>query len=601
MGSTGATGATGPDGNQGIDGASGPTGRDGATGYSGATGVTGDQGQTGPQGATGGNGGTYESIDATVTAALDNAWLVYPTLYGSYIRIDGRALSATPAPGMTFVYNSVTYTVYDYVDQGDISFLGLTNTPITVGDVPVNATITITGFTAATNYGYQGATGHQGTDGASGVTGQTGATGATGAAGIDGASGPTGETGTDGATGSYGHRFKATLTSGDSGFQIGLYAGQTGSIDLQIDSQTLDYSYSFSAGQTIIIYKDATNYSTALVNSYDNSTGALNVTIVTDTGSSDLGDTLYVNLDGAVGIEGASGVTGQDGATGIFGSTGATGAFGEQGYTGSTGATGPIGQTGLDGAQGYDGVQGYQGDQGPTGPDGAQGIDGEQGYQGASGSTGYTGLQGYSLNQGSTGLTTTSQATVDMFAANEVGTAKYIVQGVTPANKVQATEVILTQNGSAVWMTEYATLRSDINTKVMDVTATTNGSVISLKVTPTTANTAISWVRESVQGRIGGTTVDDASGMNTFGSFDHNDNGSIPTGKAYLYPDTYWSNLIDFNSLVGTSVTFDAAGVGPQNPAIGDIVSWDGVTLIVTITSGNFQSRTDFDKITYGY
>jgi hypothetical protein len=59
--------------------------------------------------------------------------------------------------------------------------------------------------------------------------------------------------------------------------------------------------------------------------------------------------------------------------------------------------------------------------------------------------------------------------------------------------------------------------------------------------------------------------------------------------------------LIDFNSLIGTSVTFDSIGVGPQNPAVGEIDSWDGVTLVVTITSGNFTSRTDLDKITYGY
>ena len=187
-----------------------------------------------------------------------------------------------------------------------------------------------------------------------------------------------------------------------------------------------------------------------------------------------------------------------------------------------------------------------------------------------------------------------------MFAANEIGTAKYLVQGVDTSGNVQATEVILTQNASGVWMTEYASLRT--GAKVMDVTATTNGSVISLKVSPQTSGTTISWVRESVQGRIGGTTIDDSSnGLNTFSSFTNSDNNSIPVGKAYLYPNSYWYNLIDFTSLIGTSVTFDAAGVGPQNPAIGTVFGWDGTTLIVTIDSGNFTSRTDLDKITYGY
>jgi hypothetical protein len=185
-----------------------------------------------------------------------------------------------------------------------------------------------------------------------------------------------------------------------------------------------------------------------------------------------------------------------------------------------------------------------------------------------------------------------------MFAANEIGTAKYLVQGVDGSTNVQATEVILTQNGAGVYLTEYATLRT--GSKVMDVTATTNGSVISLKVTPQSSGTNFAWVRESVQGRIGGTTVDD-DGSNVFYSFSRSDNGSIPIGKAYVYPGSYWYNLINFSSLYGTSVTFDAAGVGPQNPAIGTIDSWDGVTLIVTIVSGNFTSRADFDKITYGY
>ena len=179
-----------------------------------------------------------------------------------------------------------------------------------------------------------------------------------------------------------------------------------------------------------------------------------------------------------------------------------------------------------------------------------------------------------------------------------VGTAKYLLQGVEGTN-VQATEVILTQNASGVYMTEYATLRT--NTKVMDVTATTNGSVVSLKVTPTASPTAISWVREDVQGRIGGITVDDPSGTNTFSSYTNSDLGAIPVGKAYVYPTQYFISLIDFSSLVGDSVTFDAAGVGPTNPAVGTIDSWDGGTLIVTITSGNFTSRNDLAEITYGY
>lgn len=147
-------------------------------------------------------------------------------------------------------------------------------------------------------------------------------------------------------------------------------------------------------------------------------------------------------------------------------------------------------------------------------------------------------------------------------------------------------------------MTEYATLRT--GDKVMDVTATTNGSVVSLKVTPIDSTTTVSWVREDVKGRIGGTTVNDPSGFNQFNSFTNADDGAIPSGKAYIYPGSYWTGLINFTSLIGTNVTFGDAGVGPINPAEGSIDTWDGMTLVVSINTGNFTSRV-FDKITYGY
>jgi hypothetical protein len=135
----------------------------------------------------------------------------------------------------------------------------------------------------------------------------------------------------------------------------------------------------------------------------------------------------------------------------------------------------------------------------------------------------------------------------------------------------------------------------------MDVTATTNGSVISLKVTPTVSPTTFNWVRESIQGRIGGTTIEDTTGNSFFFAYSHSDNPVIPVGKAYLYFGTYWTDLIDFNSLVSSSVTFDEAGVGPQNPIVGIVDSWDGTTLKVTVSSGAYTNRTTLDKITYGY
>ena len=136
---------------------------------------------------------------------------------------------------------------------------------------------------------------------------------------------------------------------------------------------------------------------------------------------------------------------------------------------------------------------------------------------------------------------------------------------------------------------------------VFTVTATTTGIVVSLKVTPTDpTSTDFKWVRQGVRARIGGTTVE-SNGTNQFHSYTHTDNGGIPVGKAYIYVGEFWYDAIDFSSLVGQNITVDTAGVGPQSPAEGNVDSWDGSTLIVTIVSGSFTNRTNLDKITYGY
>jgi hypothetical protein len=136
---------------------------------------------------------------------------------------------------------------------------------------------------------------------------------------------------------------------------------------------------------------------------------------------------------------------------------------------------------------------------------------------------------------------------------------------------------------------------------VFTATATTNGSVVSVKITPTdSASTSVKWVRQGVRSRIGGTTVQ-SNGTSTFHSYTNADNGGIPVGKAYIYVGEFWYDAIDFSSLVGQNITVDTAGVGPQSPAEGNVDSWDGSTLVVTIVSGSFTNRTNLDKITYGY
>ena len=136
---------------------------------------------------------------------------------------------------------------------------------------------------------------------------------------------------------------------------------------------------------------------------------------------------------------------------------------------------------------------------------------------------------------------------------------------------------------------------------VFSTTATSDGTVVSVKVTPTLSGlTDIKWNRSVVRSRIGGTTVT-SGGNSLFTSYTNADNGLIPVGKSYIYVSGFWSSNIDFGSLVGNNITVDVAGIGPTSPAEGTVDSWDGSTLIVTIVSGSFTNRTNLDKITYGY
>ena len=565
-----------------INSGSGPTN----TGISGSTGATGAQGAVGNAGF---------DADQLTTGNPRGLWDI-----GTYYYVDDIVVTIAPSPDshrciVPNIGNDPDTTSGYWVTT---AYAGASGASGIDGASGVTGQV---GATGAPGYdqlypGTTGDAGQQGINGASGVNGSTGvfgATGITGDLGIDGASGADGYQGASGATGAGGLRFKSTV---NDGFQV--QDTGTGDIQLDPDTQTGDYTFGYSAGQRVVIAKDYENYCVALVNSYDNSTGVMNITTENNYGTST--GILYINLDGAVGWIGASGATGISGASGVTGDIGTTGDAGLDGYQGSTGAQGIDGASGATGITGATGAQGIDGASGPQGIDGDVGIDGASGPQGATGQIGHDGATGYSLATGSTGLSGMSQQTVDIFASNIVGTAKYLVQGVDGSTNVQATEVILTQNASGVYITEYATLKT--GSKVMDVTAASSGGVVSLKVTPTSSPTNVSWVRESVQGRIGGTTVDD-DGSNVFSSRSHSDFLAIPIGKAYVYPTQYFIDLIDFSTLASThaSITVDSAGVGPQNPAVGTVDTWDGATLVLTITSGNFTSRDDLDKITYGY
>ena len=190
---------------------------------------------------------------------------------------------------------------------------------------------------------------------AAGATGATGAPGATGA-------------GTTGATGVQGDRYSTTSATS---LLIGV-----GTKNL-----TVGLGLAWTTGQPVVIAYDVSNTMTGTVDSYNSSTGAMQVTVASVTGSGTYAS-WTVNLSGAAGVPGATGV-GATGATGTFGATGATGAVGATGLqgatgsgaTGASGATGPAGSpggaTGATGVPGATGVTGGPGATGPAGPAGA--------------------------------------------------------------------------------------------------------------------------------------------------------------------------------------------------------------------------------------
>ena len=566
-GATGAAGSQGVLGTQGTDGASGVTGNSGATGIFGATGLQGGDGSGAPAathyfGTAWSDMAWTGSATGVPVSKLEfsNTEPIYALLnglsIGSVITIDfthgtgGQVspqtvtiqsgvqsggsyapffiqVSAEPGGSSSnfFVSNSsaldnIVFTTAA-TNKGYTGSTGATGAQGGVGNAGIDGASGAVGEIGATGYlgatgavgtsgdqgvvgdqgatgpdGAQGINGAAGTDGASGPTGVNGDQGATGAAGTDGASGPTGGTGIDGATGSHGLQFKATANGNFSVSAVG--TSQT-AVPFLADPNTGNTFYNYSVGQGIVMSKDINNYMLGDITATDGTYIDFIVTRSVGTASGVSG--WVVNLDGSVGVVGASGATGHVGATGVTGNNGTQGVVGDQGATGPDGAQGYTGSTGATGIVGFQGDQGVDGAQGTVGNIGDTGIIGDQGTQGADGASGATGIKGFSLVTGSTGLSTTSLTTIDMFAADAIGTAKYLVQGVDGSTNVQATQVILTQNNSSVFLTEYATLRT--GSKVMDVTATTDGSIISLKVTPTTSNTTFSFVREDVVGRIG--------------------------------------------------------------------------------------------------
>ena len=98
--------------------------------------------------------------------------------------------------------------------------------------------------------------------------------------------------------------------------------------------------------------------------------------------------------------------------------------------------------------------------------------------------------------QADSDLTTTSaDQVIDTFSATTYRTAKYLVQ-FSHAPSYHSTEVLLVHDGTTVYMTEYAEVKTDSNLGTID--ADISGGNVRLKVTPALTNTGVNVTRINV-------------------------------------------------------------------------------------------------------
>lgn len=150
---------------------------------------------------------------------------------------------------------------------------------------------------------------------------------------------------------------------------------------------------SYAAGDIVQLSYDANNYVIGTVNTYNPSTGQLDITVSKSVGSGSY-SIWTVNLAGSAGSAGTSGQSGTSGSNGTSGTSGASGSSGTNGASGSNGSSGTSASSGATGANGNAGSSGTSGTAGATGPQGSTGPTGAQGPTGSSGTSGVSGVNG---------------------------------------------------------------------------------------------------------------------------------------------------------------------------------------------------------------
>ena len=165
---------------------------------------------------------------------------------------------------------------------------------------------------------------------------------------------------------------------------------------------TISTNLSYTAGDIVQLSYDANNYVIGTVNTYNPSTGQLDITVSKSVGSGSY-SIWTVNLAGSAGSAGTSGQSGTSGSNGTSGTSGASGSSGTNGASGSNGSSGTSASSGATGANGNAGSSGTSGTAGATGPQGSVGPTGAQGPTGSSGTSGVSGVNGGTGPTGPTG------------------------------------------------------------------------------------------------------------------------------------------------------------------------------------------------------
>lgn len=167
---------------------------------------------------------------------------------------------------------------------------------------------------------------------------------------------------------------------------------------------TISTNLSYVAGDIVQLSYDANNYVIGTVNSYNPSTGALDITVTKSVGSGSY-SIWTVNLAGYAGSAGTSGTAGTSASSGTSGTTGTAGSSGTNGTSASSGSSGTSGTSGTDGSVGSSGTAGTSGSAGATGPQGPTGNIGPTGPSGSSGTSGGSGVNGPTGPTGARGPT----------------------------------------------------------------------------------------------------------------------------------------------------------------------------------------------------